>query len=518
MKFAYLIVIDFESTCWENDKYSPQEIIEFPAVLMNTTNGQIESEFHYYLQPSEKPFLSEFCQKLTGITQDQVDNGIPLSLCLRKFSTWLKKLKDEKGIVCADDREKVGDEKVAAFVTWSDWDLAVCLHYETKRKQITKTAGLDRWIDLRATYRKFYSRKPDGLNGALQDLGIVFSGREHSGLDDARNTAKLAWRMIRDGCVMDITKNLTMTVPNKSSAVAGASVGPVASFHVLKDEDASVKTASSNSTSVLRLSERNMNVQYAPQPLITKLNNEISNKKISNDGEVCREASLTVSENTPKRAGLVECKKASSKLPMLNPNWRNSLSTKQSTNKNSLPCESSANVNSSRISQIPCGSSSFVCNTTPLAKTTNNNSSVSASDTTFTKLRDSKKPVSLGTKLSYACATTSTTPSFTKLKDPKKPVSLRTQLSHACAMTSTTPINTGVNSNFKTPKFNTPQTTTMKMTPPLCACGRRAKRRLVQNQGPNTGRWFFSCSIGSPGVDNERKSGCKFFKWETPNT
>lgn len=27
----------------------------------------------------------------------------------------------------------------------------------------------------------FYNRKPKGLNGALQDLGIQFEGREHSG-------------------------------------------------------------------------------------------------------------------------------------------------------------------------------------------------------------------------------------------------------------------------------------------------------------------------------------------------
>lgn len=29
-----------------------------------------------------------------------------------------------------------------------------------------------------------------------------------SGLDDSRNTARLAWRMICDGCVMKITKSL----------------------------------------------------------------------------------------------------------------------------------------------------------------------------------------------------------------------------------------------------------------------------------------------------------------------
>ncbi|GFO41858.1 eri1 exoribonuclease 2-like [Plakobranchus ocellatus] len=67
--FSYLIIIDFESTCWENDKLIPQEIIEFPAVLLNTCTGQIEDEFHYYLQPSEHPILSDFCQQLTGISQ-----------------------------------------------------------------------------------------------------------------------------------------------------------------------------------------------------------------------------------------------------------------------------------------------------------------------------------------------------------------------------------------------------------------------------------------------------------------
>ena len=29
--------------------------------------------------------------------------------------------------------------------------------------------------------QNFYSRKPQGLAGALQDLGIQFAGREHSG-------------------------------------------------------------------------------------------------------------------------------------------------------------------------------------------------------------------------------------------------------------------------------------------------------------------------------------------------
>ncbi|XP_067329325.1 ERI1 exoribonuclease 2-like isoform X2 [Anolis sagrei] len=218
--FDYLIIIDFESTCWnDRRKCYSQEIIEFPAVLLNTSDGKIESEFHMYVQPQEHPILSEFCTELTGIKQSHVDDGVPLHICLSQFSKWIQKIQKEKNINFASGHSSsaASEGKLCAFVTWSDWDLGVCLHYECKRKQLRKPEILNLWIDLRATYKVFYSRKPQGLKGALQDVGIIFAGREHSGLDDSRNTAHLAWRMIRDGCVMKITKTLDKVPPTKNS-------------------------------------------------------------------------------------------------------------------------------------------------------------------------------------------------------------------------------------------------------------------------------------------------------------
>ncbi|KAG7222564.1 hypothetical protein INR49_016161 [Caranx melampygus] len=215
--FSYLIVIDFESTCWQEKNNYSQEIIEFPAVLLNTSTGEVESEFHTYVQPQEHPILSKFCTELTGITQVQVEAGIPLQICLSRFCRWLQNLQDEKGVVFPNRQQRCSapppSQKLCTFLTWSDWDLGVCLQYECKRKQLHKPDVLNSWIDLRSTYRLFYNRKPKGLNGALQDLGIQFSGREHSGLDDSRNTAQLAARMMRDGCVMKITRSLERTPP-----------------------------------------------------------------------------------------------------------------------------------------------------------------------------------------------------------------------------------------------------------------------------------------------------------------
>jgi len=203
----YLFVIDFESTCWEEKvNIPPPEIIEFPVVLLCLSSGKIVSEFHYYCQPMENPRLSPFCKNLTGITQELVDDGVPLATCLVLFRQWF----DSK---CREYRITVSEEAAtedtslsyATCVTWSDWDLSLCLENECKRKQIRKPECFNAWIDIRSVYRSFYNRRPQGLNNALREVGLEFEGREHSGIEDARNTAKLVWRMVNAGCQLHVT-------------------------------------------------------------------------------------------------------------------------------------------------------------------------------------------------------------------------------------------------------------------------------------------------------------------------
>ncbi|XP_066990304.1 ERI1 exoribonuclease 2-like isoform X3 [Macrobrachium rosenbergii] len=205
-EFDFLVVLDFESTCWDNGaRMGRQEIIEFPAVLLRTATGEIMSEFHQYVMPVEQPILSEFCKNLTGITQEQVEAGVPLGTCLGLFSSWIRKLCDEHQM---SFNTSVASKHVT-FATWSDWDLGVCLHYECNRKQLRKPEFFNQWIDVKLTYKNFYQRRPQGLAGALKDLGISFEGREHSGICDTRNTAVLISRMAKDGCILKITKCLT---------------------------------------------------------------------------------------------------------------------------------------------------------------------------------------------------------------------------------------------------------------------------------------------------------------------
>lgn len=54
-----------------------------------------------------------------------------------------------------------------------------------------------------------------------------------------------------------------------------------------------------------------------------------------------------------------------------------------------------------------------------------------------------------------------------------------------------------------------------KITSPLCLCGRRAKRQLVSNGGPNHGRGFYCCPVRRSVSGGPVQKGCEFFKWES---
>ena len=82
MSYKYIIVLDFEATCQdENSSQKKQgdvnEIIEFPSVVIDISVSppKIVDEIQQFVKPAYNPKLSNFCKNLTSITQQQVDSG-----------------------------------------------------------------------------------------------------------------------------------------------------------------------------------------------------------------------------------------------------------------------------------------------------------------------------------------------------------------------------------------------------------------------------------------------------------
>ena len=568
--FGYLVVLDFESTCWQDGKHRTLEIIEFPAVLMSTATGEILSEFHHYVLPQESPILSSFCRELTGITQDQVDEGIPLSLALSKFRHWLKRIGEQQRLVynsAADD-----GQPRCTFVTWSDWDLGVCLQFEARRKQLRKPAELNSWIDLRATYRKFYERKPKGLNGALQDLGLSFEGREHSGIVDAKNTARLAYRMMCDGCVMSITKTIegsvnpwrkpaaplpvTNTVASSFPGIVRSTapglvrhpapslvrhpapnlVRPAAPSLVRHPAPSLVRSAAQSlvrhtAPSLVRHPAPNLVRSAAPRlvrpaapslvrsaapslvrspapgslmPSASGITLPPGHRQMSTAGASLRPETSRLTTEADNKTG--KCGTSASikrprvvmtvsKITTTGPNYpTNSPKPKK---KHSSGAGSPFSVHEDQQSSVSNGGQH---GTGPCLKDLTNLSTESSSSSVIGVRNADKgrllKPASVNQVVSVV----------DNVSCVKRPLPAQAS--------KTTPVQSGCGA-FKTPlPLKPPGSSEMKRTPPMCTCGRRAKRKYVQNPGPNLGRTFFCCGA-TPGRSLKSK-GCNFFKWDLP--
>lgn len=201
--------MDFEATCFEKPfDRKIQEIIEFPAVLIDLETGQILKEFHRYLRPVVVPILSEYCVNLTGITQDVVDKGELFPDVMEEFVKWMKATVKEFKLVLPKTKKSNIDGN-CALVTWGNWDFLIQLKNECTKKKVRRPPFFNQWIDLKEIYiEKGTFKNPFTFGDALVQSGIEFVGRPHSGLDDARNTAMLAYKMHKEGSFLRLTRDL----------------------------------------------------------------------------------------------------------------------------------------------------------------------------------------------------------------------------------------------------------------------------------------------------------------------
>jgi len=189
------LVVDFEFSVYSSNTYGrPRawfpEIIEVGAVLTDERGRLTGKTYSTFVKPRFFPRLTEECYSITGIKQQDVDNGVPLEEALAKL------------------REMAGDGEVW-LVAWGDADRTV-LSNVCERYGLEYPFVWEDYIDLATAYRDFTKRtRRASLKTALEEMNVEQVGISHSAMDDAINAALIMEKMLQSGWKAERAANPT---------------------------------------------------------------------------------------------------------------------------------------------------------------------------------------------------------------------------------------------------------------------------------------------------------------------
>lgn len=172
------VVVDVEATCCDDLLFpdSEREIIEIGAVWLD--DGFVERRaFSETVRPARHPELTEFCTRLTGITQAEVDASRGFAEVLDRFVEWAG---TGDLWLCSwgvYDRRQLGYDAEFHGAVLPEWCAS---RHVNIRRGFTRWRGIDRC----------------SLVDACAIIGHEFAGTHHRGLDDARNAGVVlaAWQ------------------------------------------------------------------------------------------------------------------------------------------------------------------------------------------------------------------------------------------------------------------------------------------------------------------------------------
>lgn len=167
------------------------ETIEIGAIMLDD-NFQEISSFRTYVKPEYNTRVTSVVSKLTGINYNMLINAPKFNEALKIFSNWCIGVDDDIKIYAwsTNDYKQVSKEiKLKHYEISSDESRVYLTEWNDFQEEFDVELGFDKQVS---------------LSLALDMAGIDFLGREHSALDDARNTAKL-FHVFKDREMFDIT-------------------------------------------------------------------------------------------------------------------------------------------------------------------------------------------------------------------------------------------------------------------------------------------------------------------------
>ncbi|EPY84333.1 hypothetical protein CB1_000483009 [Camelus ferus] len=129
--------------------------------------------------------------------EDQVDKADTFPQVLKKVIDWMK-------------LKELGTKYKYSILTDGSWDMSKFLNIQCRLSRLKYPPFAKKWINIRKSYGNFYKvpRSQTKLTIMLEKLGMDYDGRPHSGLDDSKNIARIAVRMLQDGCELRVNEKI----------------------------------------------------------------------------------------------------------------------------------------------------------------------------------------------------------------------------------------------------------------------------------------------------------------------
>jgi inhibitor of KinA sporulation pathway (predicted exonuclease) len=157
------------------------KIIQIGAVVGNIATGEVLERVDVIINCEEE--ISDYITKLTGITQQQVDNGVSL---LEGYHT----------LVAAHQKHN----SFMNLLTWGGGDSRVLKEQLAPYDNVVWVFGR-RFDDVKTVFRAYQlatgGSTQGGLAKSLTKLGLKFSGTKHSAVDDAYNTMVIYKKLLK---------------------------------------------------------------------------------------------------------------------------------------------------------------------------------------------------------------------------------------------------------------------------------------------------------------------------------
>jgi inhibitor of KinA sporulation pathway (predicted exonuclease) len=167
------LIVSIEASCWEKPLDQPigqkNEIIEIGAAHLSLTKLTIGNSHNFIIKPS-KSTISEFCTRITGLTQARVDKGMSFAEACVLLTKKLNSIN-------------------MPFITYGEFDKKI---FKWQCDDMKIQYPFPSHWDFSQTFAKMMGLEHEvSLPVAMKLMGLEFEGMRHKGRDEAYNIARL---------------------------------------------------------------------------------------------------------------------------------------------------------------------------------------------------------------------------------------------------------------------------------------------------------------------------------------